>query len=70
MVTTRENIDERYGNYHNMKGKKEDDDNRSKSTNESTRANHFADQLVHVELQQLSDCSRIQPKSVREEGRT
>ena len=55
--------------YHNMKGKKEDDDNKPKSTNESTRANHFADLLVHVELEQLSNCSRIQPKPVKEEER-
>ena len=55
--------------YHNMKGKKEDDDNRPKSKNESTQANHFADLLVHVELEQLSNCSRIQPKPVKEEGR-
>ena len=55
--------------YHNMKGKKEDDDNRQKSTNESTRANHFADLLVHVELEQLSNSSRIQPKPAKEERR-
>ena len=42
--------------YHNMKGKKEDDDNKPKSTNESTR-------------EQLSNCSRFQPKPVKEEGR-
>ena len=52
-----------------MKGKKEDDDNKPKSINESTRVNHFADLLVHVELEQLSNCSRIQPESVKEEGR-
>ena len=56
--------------YHNMKGKKEDDNSKPKSTNESTRVNHFADLLVHVELEQLSNCSRIQPKPVKEEGRT
>ena len=55
--------------YHNMKGKKEDDDSRPKPINESTRVNHFADLLVHVELEQLSNCSRIQPESVRKEGR-
>ena len=55
--------------YHNMKGKKEDDDNRPKPINESTRVNHFANLLVHVELEQLSNCSRIQPESVKEEGR-
>ena len=55
--------------YHNMKGKKEDDDSRPKPINESTRVNHFANLLVHVELEQLSNCSRIQPESVKEEGR-
>ena len=55
--------------YHNMKGKKEDDNSKPKSTNESTRVNHFADLLVHVELEQLSNCSRFQPKPVKEEGR-
>ena len=39
--------------YHNMKGKKEDDDSTPKPTNESTRVDHFANLLVHVELEQL-----------------
>ena len=55
--------------YHNMKGKKEDDNSKPKSTNESTRVNYFADLLVHVELEQLSNCSRFQLKPVKEEGR-
>ena len=53
--------------YHNMKGKKEDDDSRPRPINESTRVNHFANLLVHVELEQLSNCSRIQPESMKEE---
>ena len=36
-----------------MKGKKEDDDSTQKPTNESTRVDHFANLLVHVELEQL-----------------
>ena len=35
-----------------MKGKKEDDDSTQKPTNESTRVDHFANLLVHVELEQ------------------
>ena len=49
-----------------MKGKKEDDNGKPKSTNESMRVNHFADLLVHVELEQLSNCSRFQSKPVKE----
>ena len=59
-----------YHTYHSMKGKKEDDDSRPKPINESTRVNHFANLLVHVELEQLSNYVRIQPESVKEEGRT
>ena len=55
--------------YQDMKGKKEDDNGKSKSTNESMRVNHFADLLVHVELEQLSNCSRFQSKPVKETGR-
>ena len=39
--------------YHNMKGRKEDDDSTKKPTNESTRVDHFANLLVHVEGEQL-----------------
>ena len=39
--------------YHNMKGKKEDDDSTKKPTNESTRVDHFANLLIHAELEQL-----------------
>ena len=55
--------------YQDMKGKKEDDNGKPKSTNESMRVNHFADLLVHVELEQLSNCSRFQSKPVKETGR-
>ena len=43
-----------------MKGRKEDDDGKPRSANESMRINPFADWLVHVELEQLSKCSRFQ----------
>ena len=43
--------------YHNMKRKKEDDDGTQKPTTEpttgSTRVDHFANLLAHVELEQL-----------------
>ena len=52
-----------------MKGKKEDDNGKPKSANESMRVNQFADLLVHVELEQLSNCSSFQQKPVKEEGR-
>ena len=51
-----------------MKGKKEDDNDKPKSTNESMRVNHFVDLLVHVELEQLSNCSRLQSKPVKGTG--
>ena len=62
--------DSTFDEYHSIKGKKEDDDSRPKSTNESTRANHLTNLLEHVELEQLSSRSRIRPKPVEEEGRT
>ena len=43
-----------------MKEKKEDDESRPKSTNESMQINQSADLLIHVELEQLSKCSRFQ----------
>ena len=49
-----------------MKGKKEDDDSKPKSANESMRVNQFADLLVHVELEQLPNCSRFQLKQAEE----
>ena len=39
--------------YHNMKGKKEDDESTPKPTNESTRVDHFANLLIHAKLEQL-----------------
>ena len=51
-----------------MKGKKEDDDGKPRSANESMRLNPFADWLVHVELEQLSKCSRSQLKPAKRRG--
>ena len=45
--------------YQDMKGKKEDDNGKPKSTNES---------IVNVELEQLSNCSRFQSKPKKETG--
>ena len=51
-----------------MKGKKEDDDNAQKPTNESTRVDHFANPSARVQLEQPLTNFRIQPE-VKEEGR-
>ena len=45
-----------------MTRKKEDDNGKPRYANESKRINPFADWLVHVELEQLSKCSRFQLK--------
>ena len=55
--------------YHNMKGKKEDDNSKPKSANESMRVKQFTDLLVHVELEQLSDYSKFQLNPVKEKWR-
>ena len=55
-------------NYQDMKGKKEDDNGKSKSIRESMHANQFADLLVHVELEQRTNCSRSQSMPVKETG--
>ena len=52
-----------------MKGKKEDDNGKPKSINESMHANQFADLIVHVELEQRTNCSRSQSMPVKETGR-
>ena len=54
--------------YHNMKGKKEDDDRTQKPTNESTRVDHFANPLAHVELE-LPFKTLESNQKVKEEGR-
>ena len=55
--------------YHDMKGKKEDDNGKPKSINESMHANQFADLIVHVELEQRTNCSRSQSMPGKETGR-
>ena len=52
-----------------MKGKKEDDNGKTKFIKESMHANQFADLLVHVELEQRRNCSRSQSMPVKETGR-
>ena len=54
--------------YQDMKGKKEDDNGKSKSIRESMHANQSADSLVHVELKQRTNCSRSQSMPVKETG--
>ena len=51
-----------------MKGRKEDDDGKPRTANESMRLNPFTDQLVHVELGQWSKYSRSQLKSAKGRG--
>ena len=51
-----------------MKERKEDDDGKPRTANESMRTNPFADRLVHVELGQLSKCSRSQLKPAKGRG--
>ena len=60
--------DPTFDEYHNMKGKKEDDDSKPKSANESMQSNQSADLLIHVELERLSKCSRFQLKPVKGSG--
>ena len=40
-----------YDIYHNMKDKKEDEDSTTKPTSESMRVDHFANLLIHAELE-------------------
>ena len=51
-----------------MKGKEEDDDGKPKSASESMQINQLVDSLVHVELEQMPNCSRFQPNPVKEGG--
>ena len=60
--------DPTFDKYHNMKGKKEDDDDESKSANESMQSNQSADLLIHVELERLSKRSRFQLNPVKGSG--
>ena len=51
-----------------MKGKKEDDNGKSKSISESMHTKQFADLLLHVELEQRTNCTRPQSMPVKETG--
>ena len=51
-----------------MKGKEEDDDGKPKSVNESMQINQLVDLLVHVELEQIPNCSRFQSNPVKGGG--
>ena len=51
-----------------MKGKKEDDDSKPKSANESMQSNQSTDLLIHVELERLAKCSRFQLNPVKGSG--
>ena len=44
--------DPTFDEYHDMKGKNEDDDDKTNSTKESTQANQFADLVAQAELKQ------------------
>ena len=53
--------------YQDMKGKKEDDNDKSKSISESMHTKQFDDPLLHVELEQRTNCTRPQSMPVRDE---
>ena len=55
--------------YQDMKGKKEDDNGKTKFIKESMHANQFTDLLVHVELEQLRNYSKPQSMPVKETER-
>ena len=52
-----------------MKGKKEDDNDKTKFIKESMHANQFADLVAHAEPEQQRSCSRSQSMSVKETWR-
>ena len=51
-----------------MKERKKEDDGKPRSANDSMRINPFANQSDHVELEQLSKCSRFQLKPEKGSG--
>ena len=55
--------------YHNMKDKKEDEDSTTKPTSESMRVDHFANLLIHAELEYryktLESCQKWREKGAR-----
>ena len=54
--------------YHNMKGKREDDNSRSKSISESLHTKQFANPPLHVEQEQRTNCPRPQSMPTTETG--
>ena len=52
-----------------MKGKNEDDDDKTNFIKESMHANQFADLVAHAKPEQQRSCSRSQSMSVKETGR-
>ena len=69
MIRVSKKVNKNSTKYQDMKGKKEDDNGKPKSIRESMHANQFADLLVHVELEQRTNCSRSQLMPVKETGR-
>ena len=52
--------------YHNMKGKREDNNNRPKSISENLYTKQFANPPSHVEYEQRTNCTRPQSMSTKE----
>ena len=52
--------------YHNMKGKREDDNSRPKSISENLYTKQFANPPLHVEQEQRTNCTRPQSMSTKE----
>ena len=54
--------------YQDMKGKNEDDDDKTNSIKESTHTNQFADLVAQAQLKQQRSCSKSQLMSVKGTG--
>ena len=54
--------------YHNMKGKREDDNSRPKSISENLYTKQFANPPLHVEQEQQTNCTRPQSMPTTETG--
>ena len=55
--------------YQDMKGKNEDNDDKTNFMKESTHTNQFADLVAQAELEQQRSCSKSQSMSVKGTGR-
>ena len=51
-----------------MNGKREDDNSRSKSISESLHTKQFANPVLHVDLEQRTNCIRPQSIPIKETG--